>query len=264
MDHHGILDDIIVITDVTSTANTHTDEIYEADTISMPTAKEVSHKQLPIASDDDPLDDYPQKEILLNSNITLPKNLMSYTVNKELTGLEAIRALPHHISGCVNSGNLKELKELVNTHFDENCTFRSRVIEENLVGRDYVFLLYEALLQALPDFIFVAKKTSFVKNIAVNPVYFTGTRAFQAKNQYLFQRINCSMADVVAKHNHLASEERFQMKSLESALKAAGKKISVWGGGFMRLTFDIETFKVTHFEADWGLRAFKESPYESY
>lgn len=75
--------------------------------------------------------------------------------------------------------------------------------------------------------------------------------------------MNCSLTDVIAREQGMASEERFQMKSLEMALKEAGKKISVWGGGYMRLTFDTVTFKVTHFDADWNLRAFKESPYES-
>lgn len=181
-DHEN--DNVTIISDITCTTKDLTD-------LSDPETPSTS--SLHIQSTHDPLLPHhdsnflhPHKEILLNSNITLPKGLMTYSVNKELTGLEAIRALPHHISGTVNSGNLKELRELIYTHFDENCTYRSQVIEDYLTGRDYVFMLFEALLQAIPDYIFVTKKTTFVKNKAVNQVYFLVHVHFKLKINFYF------------------------------------------------------------------------------
>ena len=49
-----------------------------------------------------------------------------------------------------------------------------------------------------------------------------------------------------------------EMKLKEKELKERGKKVSIWGGGRMILTFDVNTYKVINFESDWGLKAFKE------
>ena len=88
-------------------------------------------------------------------------------------------------------------------------------------------------------------------------IHFVGTRAFMAKNQFLFQRTNCSMVDVIAENKPLTSSEKFEMKLKEKELKERGKKVSIWGGR-MILTFDVNTYKVINFESDWGLKAFKE------
>lgn len=228
------------------------------------------------------------------------KMKVTHTVHIDMSNhgtFEAIRVLPQSLTRVINAGDLRQLSLLIETFFEKDCIFTSRVMKEELIGRHYIYDLFEALLTAIPgkyfnrfisfdktshfsgqDYILVARKSRAVKNRLSNQVYFTGTRCFVAKNQHLFQRSsNCSIAEAAADNKHLNRKcvclsqlifssqslevEREELIDVERRIKESGKNTTVWGGGFLHMTFDFETFKVNKFEMDWGVKTFRQSEF---
>jgi hypothetical protein len=70
--------------------------------------------------------------------------------------------LPVYMYKAFNCGDLKAILDLISTHFHEQCTYQTMLMERPLVGRIHVYKHYEAFTVTHPDIIWVTKANRVV------------------------------------------------------------------------------------------------------
>lgn len=174
--------------------------------------------------------------------------------------VENLRALPDDIAAAINRGDLKTLTALVEKHFTDDCELTTPSV--TVVGKQYVISMYEALLESLPDYVLITKKSRIVDNGEVHSkIYFTGTKACCSRNEHLFKPSNCRLVDEIIKRSKLEPAEIAMMRRLEEVIHSNGEKFLIWGDGFITFYYDIVTLKIYKYETKWHISSFKRCEY---
>jgi hypothetical protein len=206
-------------------------------------------------SDDGSLTSKPSK--ILRTHASEASNTNNLATPHRLGG--DLRELPRRLSDAINTGDIAQVKTLIDDNFDVNCTVKTPAIAREYSGREYVFTLFESLLQSFPDFVFVCKKVRTTSYTVACRINFTGTKAITAPNEHLFKPRECNLVNEIMKTKKLKADEESVMRKLESMLHSQGKLILLWGGGYLILHYDAQTLKITRFEMNMKITSFKES-----
>ena len=62
-------------------------------------------------------------------------------------------------------GNIDGIRQLITTHFDDNCLFRTVVMEKSTRGRQHIMAMYEGTMLTHPDLCVIPKSIRVVREL---------------------------------------------------------------------------------------------------
>eukprot|EP00599_Poterioochromonas_sp_BG-1_P015213 CAMPEP_0173158104 /NCGR_PEP_ID=MMETSP1105-20130129/16097_1 /TAXON_ID=2985 /ORGANISM="Ochromonas sp., Strain BG-1" /LENGTH=564 /DNA_ID=CAMNT_0014075847 /DNA_START=208 /DNA_END=1902 /DNA_ORIENTATION=- len=187
----------------------------------------------------------------------------------------ALLDFPVILFQAFNGGDISKVKEIIQEYTTKDCSLKTPSLTDDVIGQNYVIEFFQAMTDAHPDAVWVAKKCKFQpENITTSPptsvacrIYFAGTRIFkpQLMNQimditfdyhhsdYLFKRPNSSLLDEMDT-TQMSIQEKAAMRELETR----GKNLSIFGKGSMELLLNHDQ-KIVSMRFDWVITSFREA-----
>jgi len=182
--------------------------------------------------------------------------------------------LPITLFQAFNAGDMTKVKELITENTLLSCTLRTPSLSQELIGSNYVIAFFQAVYDAHPDAILVAKKYKFIpsQHLIEGKIYFAGTRIMKSSllmneiqgndinsllydnYDYLFKRKGASLLDEM-NVMMLSDPEIAAMKELENS----GKNLSVFWKGNMIFHLTNEGNKIDQVIIDWKVTSFREA-----
>ena len=125
--------------------------------------------------------------------LTAPKAASSSSRDGSVAESKFVRlqqcvALPQHIITLINCGDVDALHALVETHFTEDCSLKTKILPKAVTGRHHIFTFFLRLVETFPDGVFVFKRSKLGKLDEVTfKVALSGTSlcTVGARNEYL-------------------------------------------------------------------------------
>lgn len=209
------------------------------------------------SDDNSSIDDSKPSKILKSGQSKEMENNVNILPPRRLGG--DLREIPSKLSDAINSGDIGQVRALIDENFDVNCIVKAPAIATEYTGREYAYSLFESLLLSFPDYVFVCKRVRTTSSTVACRINFTGTKAITAPNEHLFKPRECNLVNEILKSKKLKSDEEALMRKLENMLRSEGKLVLLWGGGYLIFHYDPQTLKITRFEMNMKITSFKES-----
>ncbi len=134
--------------------------------------------------------------------------------------------LPFAIQFLVNTLEIPELEDLMNKACKENCTLKTRVLDETPNGRNLFVEIFKSLLRSTPDYMIVIKssKLCLMRRTLVLHAISHGTVLRRDRSEYLYNTITHGQRGVVnmaLKHKAeaIVRNEGFYFSKTETIMK---------------------------------------------
>ena len=75
--------------------------------------------------------------------------------------------LPSLLFSYLNSGNVAGIRQIITTHFEEDCLLRTVVMDKSIRGRQHVMAMFEGIMLTHPDFCCIPKSSRVVRELPV-------------------------------------------------------------------------------------------------
>jgi hypothetical protein len=166
--------------------------------------------------------------------------------------ISVLMEVPQMMVNVFNTGNIDELRSLINTFFTEDCVFQTLAMQNEVRGRNFVLEYFESMTHSIPDMILEFRKTQFIEEmgIIVARVIGSGTKQFTDTSEYMYNLPRYGPSNIMLPH--------LREKALN--IENSGGHFRFVSRGTWLMTLDSDFIKVRKFVMFYRPKQILEAP----